>query len=317
MCGIVAAVAGRNVVPVLLEGLRKLEYRGYDSAGLALIGEAGLQRLRAVGRVAELTAQAEETRIAGQTGISHTRWATHGVPSERNAHPHISGGLAVVHNGIIENHEALRAFLKSEGYVFTSDTDTEVVAHLVDFELRNTPDFFTAVRAAIARLQGAYALAILREADPDRIIVAREGSPLLRYRTRDITFLMREPCSCGRTTVRIHRLLGRTDDMMIVRGVNIFPSQIENVLMRIEGTQPHYQIVIDRGATHLDEIEVQVEVEESVFSDLTSAMEKLRKRIHDELKSELGISAHIKLVEPRSIARSEGKAKRIIDKRSI
>lgn len=145
----------------------------------------------------------------------------------------------------------------------------------------------------------------------------REGSPLLRFRTRDITFLMREPCACGRTTVRIHRLLGRTDDLMIIRGVNCFPSQIENVLMRIEGTQPHYQIVIDRGATHLDEIEIQVEVEESLFSDVTSAMERLRKRIHDELKSELGISAKIKLVEPRTITRSEGKAQRIIDKRSI
>ena len=145
----------------------------------------------------------------------------------------------------------------------------------------------------------------------------REGSPLLRYRTRDITYLMREPCACGRTTVRIHRLLGRTDDMMIIRGVNCFPSQIENVLMRIEGTQPHYQIVIDRGATHLDEIEIQVEVEEAIFSDVTRAMEHLRKRIHDELKSELGISAHIKLVEPRTITRSEGKAKRIIDKRSL
>jgi len=145
----------------------------------------------------------------------------------------------------------------------------------------------------------------------------REGTPLLRFRTRDITFLMREPCACGRTTTRIHRLLGRTDDLMIIRGVNCFPSQIENVLMRIEGTQPHYQIVIDRGATHLDEIEVQVEVQEAIFSDLTSTMEALRKRIHDELKSALGISAHIKLVEPRSIARSEGKAKRIIDRRSI
>ena len=147
--------------------------------------------------------------------------------------------------------------------------------------------------------------------------LGREGSPLLRYRTRDITYLMREPCSCGRTTVRIHRLLGRTDDMMIIRGVNCFPSQIENVLMRIEGTQPHYQIVIDRGVTHLDEIEIQVEVEEAIFSDATRGMELLKKRIHNELKGELGISASIKLVEPRSIARSEGKAKRIIDKRSL
>ena len=179
MCGIVAAVADRNIVPVLLEGLRKLEYRGYDSAGLALINESGLQRLRAVGRVAELTAQVDETGAAGNTGIAHTRWATHGVPSERNAHPHISDGLAVVHNGIIENHEALRTRLKADGYEFTSDTDTEVIAHLIARELKTSADFFAAVRASIAQLQGAYAIAVLREIEPDRVIVAREGSPLL------------------------------------------------------------------------------------------------------------------------------------------
>ena len=179
MCGIVAAVADRNIVPVLLEGLRKLEYRGYDSAGLALLDGTGLQRLRAVGRVAELNAQVEQTGARGVTGIAHTRWATHGVPCERNAHPQISHGLAVVHNGIIENHELLRARLKGEGYEFTSDTDTEVVAHLMASELRRNDDFFAATRAAIAQLQGAYALAVLREADPSRIIVAREGSPLL------------------------------------------------------------------------------------------------------------------------------------------
>ena len=197
MCGIVAAVADRNIVPVLLEGLRKLEYRGYDSAGLALIDANGLQRLRAVGRVAELTAQADETGADGHTGIAHTRWATHGVPCERNAHPHISDGLAVVHNGIIENHEALRERLKEEGYVFTSDTDTEVVAHLIASELKNTPDFFTAVRAAVFQLQGAYALAVLRENDPSRVVVAREGAPLLlgladegNYAASDVTALL-------------------------------------------------------------------------------------------------------------------------------
>ena len=147
--------------------------------------------------------------------------------------------------------------------------------------------------------------------------LAREASPILRYRTRDMTWIMREPCACGRTTPRIHRLLGRTDDMLIIRGVNVFPSQIENVLVRIEGAQPHYRIIVDRGATHLDEIEIQVEVEENMLSDVTRAMERLKKRIHDELRSELGISAHIKLVEPRSIERSEGKAKRIIDKRML
>jgi glucosamine--fructose-6-phosphate aminotransferase (isomerizing) len=179
MCGIVAAVADRNIVPVLLEGLRKLEYRGYDSAGLALINGSGLQRLRAVGRVAELTAQVDATSASGRTGIAHTRWATHGVPSERNAHPHISHGLAVVHNGIIENHEALRSRLKAEGYEFTSETDTEVVAHLIASELKKALDFFAATRTAIAQLQGAYAIAVLRESEPQRLIVAREGSPLL------------------------------------------------------------------------------------------------------------------------------------------
>ncbi|MBK5915329.1 glutamine--fructose-6-phosphate transaminase (isomerizing) [Rhodocyclus purpureus] len=179
MCGIVAAVADRNIVSVLLEGLRKLEYRGYDSAGLALVNAQGLQRLRSVGRVAELAAQVEASAAAGNTGIAHTRWATHGAPCERNAHPHVSGGLAVVHNGIIENHEALRGELRAAGYTFTSDTDTEVVAHLIAHELKTGADFFVAVRAAMARVQGAYALAVLRESEPGRIIVAREGSPLL------------------------------------------------------------------------------------------------------------------------------------------
>ncbi len=203
MCGIVAAVADRNIVSVLLEGLRKLEYRGYDSAGLALINGQGLQRLRAVGRVVELTAQVDQAAAAGNTGIAHTRWATHGVPSERNAHPHISNGLAVVHNGIIENHEALRVRLKAEGYEFTSDTDTEVVAHLIALELKKTPDFFAATRSAITQLQGAYALAVLREADPGRIIVAREGSPLLLGLADDGSYAASDASALLQVTRRI------------------------------------------------------------------------------------------------------------------
>ena len=203
MCGIVAAVANRNIVSVLLQGLRQLEYRGYDSAGLALINASGLQRLRSVGRVAELVAQAEATQADGRTGIAHTRWATHGVPCERNAHPHISAGLAVVHNGIIENHEVLRARLKSEGYEFTSDTDTEVVAHLIVSELNKTPDFFAATRAAIAQLQGAYALAVLRESEPERIIVAREGSPLLLGLSTEGTYAASDASALLQVTRRI------------------------------------------------------------------------------------------------------------------
>ena len=178
MCGIVAAVSpAANIVPVLLEGLRKLEYRGYDSAGIAVLNGAGVQRVRTAGRVAELTAASEG--VAAHAGIAHTRWATHGAPSERNAHPHVSGGIAVVHNGIIENHEALRSALSAQGYVFTSDTDTETIAHLVEAELRTRPDLFDAVLAATRQLVGAYAIAVIDERQPGKVVVAREGSPLL------------------------------------------------------------------------------------------------------------------------------------------
>src|SRR5687767_4841104 len=135
MCGIVGAIARRNVVPILLEGLKRLEYRGYDSAGIAVVN-GSLKRLRSTGRVAELSRRAQEDSLDGPVGIAHTRWATHGVPSERNAHPHISGGLSVVHNGIIENHEDVRARLQREGYTFVSDTDTEVIAHLVHSKVK-------------------------------------------------------------------------------------------------------------------------------------------------------------------------------------
>ncbi len=177
MCGIVAAAAGNNIVPVLVEGLKKLEYRGYDSAGLAVIGQSGIERVRSVGRVAELESASAAT--SAMTGIAHTRWATHGVPCERNAHPHVSGRIAVVHNGIIENYEALRAELTVQGYVFTSDTDTESIAHLVDAILKNEPDLFAAVRKTCARLIGAYAIAVIDHTQPGKVVVAREGSPLL------------------------------------------------------------------------------------------------------------------------------------------
>jgi len=177
MCGIVAAASCNNVVNVLVEGLKKLEYRGYDSAGLAVIGAGGIERVRSTGRVAELEAAAAGTSAV--TGIAHTRWATHGVPSERNAHPHVSGSIAVVHNGIIENYESLRRELSAQGYVFTSDTDTESIAHLVEATLKNEPDLFKAVQIACRRLVGAYAIAVIDAKQPGKVIVAREGSPLL------------------------------------------------------------------------------------------------------------------------------------------
>jgi glutamine---fructose-6-phosphate transaminase (isomerizing) len=181
MCGIVGAVAKNNVVPVLLEGLLRLEYRGYDSAGLVVAND-GLHRLRTTGRVAELDKLANEQETLGETGIAHTRWATHGVPSERNAHPHYSGRIskiAVVHNGIIENYEIMREQLQAEGFEFVSDTDTEVIAHLIAFNLQKIPDLLEAVCASISKLQGAYAIAVMEEARPGRIIAARNGAPLL------------------------------------------------------------------------------------------------------------------------------------------
>ena len=181
MCGIVGAVAQRDVVPILIEGLRRLEYRGYDSAGVAVLNGTGtIKRLRTVGKVKVLQDALDGDPAHGQLGIAHTRWATHGVPSERNAHPHISrDGIAIVHNGIIENHEELRDQARREGYEFTSETDTEVIAHRVHHHLKVTGDLFKAVRATVAELEGAYALAVVSQADPDRIVVAREGCPVV------------------------------------------------------------------------------------------------------------------------------------------
>jgi glucosamine--fructose-6-phosphate aminotransferase (isomerizing) len=164
------------VVPILIEGLRRLEYRGYDSAGVAVIN-GSLKRVRSCGRVAELKRLTDEQRLEGTIGIGHTRWATHGVPSEKNAHPHISGGVSVVHNGIIENHEAIRAQLRLRGYEFTSDTDTEVIAHLIHSFQHLA--LFEAVQAATRELKGAYAIAVIAANDPARLVVARMGAPLL------------------------------------------------------------------------------------------------------------------------------------------
>jgi glutamine---fructose-6-phosphate transaminase (isomerizing) len=180
MCGIVGVVAERNSVPILMEGLRRLEYRGYDSAGLAVLENGRVARVRTVGKVKILQDALDAAPIGGHVGIAHTRWATHGVPTTHNAHPHISrGGVAVVHNGIIENHEALRTTLKGLGYSFTSETDTEVIAHRIHHHLGASADLFEAVRKTVAELQGAYALAVVCEADPECIVVAREGCPVV------------------------------------------------------------------------------------------------------------------------------------------
>ncbi len=187
MCGIVGAVSTRNIVPVLVEGLKRLEYRGYDSCGVAVHQAGGLRRARGTARVAELQASIAADEVQGSTGIAHTRWATHGAPAVHNAHPHFSSGsgtavdapgrIALVHNGIIENHDELRAELKARGYVFASQTDTEVIAHLVDHLYDG--DLFEAMQRATLRLKGAYAIAVFCRDEPHRIVGAREGSPLV------------------------------------------------------------------------------------------------------------------------------------------
>ncbi|UII71573.1 glutamine--fructose-6-phosphate transaminase (isomerizing) [Pseudomonas sp. HN11] len=180
MCGIVGAVAERNITPILIEGLKRLEYRGYDSAGVAVFTNAGkLERMRRPGKVSELEQALAGEPLVGRLGIAHTRWATHGAPCERNAHPHFSGDLAVVHNGIIENHEVLREHLKGQGYVFTSDTDTEVIAHLLNHKLKDHSDLTTALKATVKELHGAYGLAVVSASQPDRVVAARSGSPLV------------------------------------------------------------------------------------------------------------------------------------------
>jgi len=196
MCGIIGAVAQRNVVPILIEGLRRLEYRGYDSAGLAVVDNAlvdirrsgratepldgnELVNLRRSGRVAELEAAIHEHQTHGRLGIAHTRWATHGAPCERNAHPHVSHNIAVVHNGIIENHDALRLRLGDLGYIFASETDSEVIAHLIHYHYRQNKDMFLATQQTVRELQGAYAIGVICDDSPQQLVCAREGSPLL------------------------------------------------------------------------------------------------------------------------------------------
>ncbi|WP_025918444.1 glutamine--fructose-6-phosphate transaminase (isomerizing) [Herminiimonas sp. CN] len=206
MCGIVGAVAQRNITPILIEGLRRLEYRGYDSCGVALHVDGRLQRSRSTARVAELEAQVASTGLAGFTGIAHTRWATHGAPSSGNAHPHFSPSssdarIALVHNGIIENHEELRDELRALGYVFESQTDTEVIAHLIDHMYAG--DLFDSVQQAVKRLDGAYAIAVFCRDEPHRVVGARQGSPLIVGVGQGENFLASDPMALAGVTDQI------------------------------------------------------------------------------------------------------------------
>jgi glutamine---fructose-6-phosphate transaminase (isomerizing) len=203
MCGIVGAVATRDITPVLVEGLRRLEYRGYDSCGVALLADGVLTRSRSTSRVADLDAQLRKSGLAGWLGISHTRWATHGAPVTTNAHPHFSRGdeIAVVHNGIIENYEEIRAELKRAGYSFVTETDSEVIPHLIHSLYQG--DLFEAVRRAIARFKGAYAIAVMHKAEPERLVGARHGSPLVVGLGKGENFLASDAMALAGTTDQI------------------------------------------------------------------------------------------------------------------
>ena len=206
MCGIVGAVAQRNITPILVEGLKRLEYRGYDSCGVALHLDGKLQRSRSTSRVADLEKQINEVGLQGFTGIAHTRWATHGAPASHNAHPHFSPSeaaarIALVHNGIIENHDELRAELTALGYVFTSQTDTEVIAHLVDHMYNG--DLFETVQQAVRRLHGAYAIAVFCREEPHRVVAARQGSPLIVGLGQGENFVASDAMALAGTTDQI------------------------------------------------------------------------------------------------------------------
>jgi glucosamine--fructose-6-phosphate aminotransferase (isomerizing) len=189
MCGIVGYVGNQEAVPILIAGLAKLEYRGYDSAGVAVMQGQKIEVRRSVGKLANLQKSLSEKAISGSIGIGHTRWATHGKPSEQNAHPHRSNGCVLVHNGIIENYQPLKQQLQKEGYAFQSETDTEVVAHLIDKYLQRGLALAEAVCAAAKEVRGSYALAVICEKEPDRLIAARSGCPLVVGRTKQASYV--------------------------------------------------------------------------------------------------------------------------------
>lgn len=242
MCGIVGAVAQRDVIEILLEGLRRLEYRGYDSAGVAVLGsDKQLQRVRCLGKVKILADAVARDPLQGSTGIAHTRWATHGQPSERNAHPHVSNDrIAVVHNGIIENHSKLRSTLQEQGFVFTSETDTEVIAHLVERELKSTKNLLEAVQKAVSQLHGAYGMVILDKQDPDRLLLARSGSPMVIGLGIGENFVASDPLALLPVTRRFIYLEEGDVAEITRRDVNIFSSEGIPVTRDIRETSATY-----------------------------------------------------------------------------
>lgn len=249
MCGIVGAVATRNIESVLLEGLKRLEYRGYDSAGMAVISsDKAIERLRTKGKVRELENLLNRTLFHGHTGIAHTRWATHGEPSEHNAHPLMSHNqFALVHNGIIENHDELRKFLLKKGYTFSSDTDTETVVHLLHYHYQENNDFLGATIATVKQLEGAYALGILSAEHPGRIIGVRHGSPLVVGKSDSENFFGSDTFALSHVAKQFYYLEEGDVADLTQHGINIYSSDGKPVERNLHTSETNYDVT-DRGA---------------------------------------------------------------------
>lgn len=247
MCGIVGAVAERNVETILLEGLKRLEYRGYDSAGMAVLNQGKIQRVRTKGKVRQLESLLAQTPLLGNTGIAHTRWATHGEPSEQNAHPLLSHDeFALVHNGIIENHEELRAMLMTQGYEFQSETDSETVVHLLHFHYQKTKDLLEATFATVNQLEGAYALGIISSLDPKRIIGVRHGSPLVVGRGMGENFFGSDTFALSHVAQHFYYLEEGDIADITIKSINIYTADGKLAERKLQSPELNYDAV-DRG----------------------------------------------------------------------
>ena len=286
MCGIVGAVAQRDVAEILVEGLRRLEYRGYDSAGVAVVDADGnYTRLRRLGKVKELANAVEESHVVGGTGIAHTRWATHGEPSEVNAHPHVSGDITIVHNGIIENHESLRALLKERGYVFESQTDTEVIAHLVEWELRTSDSLIEAVQKTATQLDGAYGTVAMDRRDPERLVVARSGSPIVIGRGVGENFLASDQLALLNVTRRFMYLEEGDVAEITRRDVRVFDARGEQVEREVTESNAEH----DAG----DKGQYRHFMQKEIFEQPKALINTMQDRItHDSVVTEsIGVNA--------------------------
>lgn len=288
MCGIVGAVAVRDVPEILIEGLRRLEYRGYDSAGLAVIpkGAATIERRRQVGKVQALVDEVEEQPINGQIGIAHTRWATHGVPSRANAHPHMSNDhIALVHNGIIENFETLRDELQAEGYEFTSETDSEVIVHLLDKHYKQTQDLLVALKQVVKRLEGAYAIGAIVANDPSRIVAARSGSPLVIGTGIGENFIASDVLALRPVTDRFKFL--EEGDIVEIRHDKVTIWDAEDNLVKRESVK------LDLGLDDVDKGEFRHHMMKEIYEQPAVVHRTLEGRIgrHKVLEQAFGVRA--------------------------